>query len=66
MQDYHTLSQAFLQQKQFLGYRYKTEGIVLKENYFKYKNIRDQLFYKAKIVNVLNLSLQNKYNIEVF
>ena len=31
MQDYHTLSQAFLQQKQFLGYRYKTEGIVLKE-----------------------------------
>ena len=31
MQDYHTLSQAFLQQKQFLGYRYKTEEIVLKE-----------------------------------
>ena len=31
MQDYHTLSKAFLQQKQFLGYRYKTEGIVLKE-----------------------------------
>ena len=31
MQDYHTLSQLFLQQKQFLGYRYKTEEIVLKE-----------------------------------
>lgn len=31
MQDYHTLSQSFLQQKQFLGYRYRTEEIVLKE-----------------------------------
>ena len=31
MQDYHTLSQSFLQQKQFLGYRYKTEELVLKE-----------------------------------
>ena len=31
MQDYHTLSQSFLQQKQFLGYNYKTEEIILKE-----------------------------------
>ena len=31
MQNYHTLSQSFLQQKRFLGYRYRTEEIVLKE-----------------------------------
>ena len=31
MYDYHTLSKLFLQQKQFLGYCYKTEEVVLKE-----------------------------------
>ena len=31
MQDYHTLSQSFLQQKRFLGYSYRTEEIVLKK-----------------------------------
>ena len=31
MQDYHILSQSFLQQKKFLGYSYRTEEIALKE-----------------------------------
>lgn len=31
MQDYHTLSKKFLQQKRSLGYRYKTEEVILNE-----------------------------------
>lgn len=31
MQDYHTLCENFLQQKQALGYKYHTDKVIMKE-----------------------------------